>query len=235
MSIFSRAWEITQAKINTILNKVENPNETLDLSYEKMVDGLQEVKAHLADVVTEQKRLEHKITALKDKLSTRDEEAKAALKLNQENLARQALELKQQENAQMVKLQSSLEHVSNQAAKLKAAEQKFQNRLSQFRDEKEVAKVNYTAAKAQAQVNESLSGAGKALGGVGKALDRAKEKTETMQARAEAIDSLTEEGILSDPLDTRDKVTKELDKVRQQSNVEDELAKLKSQLANDDK
>lgn len=232
MGIFNRAWESTQAKINTLLDKAENPNETLDLSY-KMLDGLQEVKAHLADVVTEQKRLESKVAEVQKDMAQRDEEAAAALKLGKEDLARAALGKKQDDKQRLAELQASLTHISEQVEKLKVTEQKFQDRLDKFRDEKEIAKASYTAAKAQTQVNASLTGASKAFGGVGQAMQRTKDKTEQMQARSEAVDQLTEEGVFNDPLDSRDKVTKELDDVRKQGAVEDELAALKTQLAGD--
>ena len=63
MSIFGRVADILQAKTHKLLEQLEDPNETLDLSYEKMITGLQETKLHLADVVAQQKSLERQIEA----------------------------------------------------------------------------------------------------------------------------------------------------------------------------
>ncbi len=62
-SFFKRASDIVEAKINNFLSRAENPNDTLDLSYERMLSGLQETRRNLADVVTEQKSLEHQMYA----------------------------------------------------------------------------------------------------------------------------------------------------------------------------
>src|SRR5579875_787243 len=94
MGLFKRAAEIVESKVNKFLDKIEDPNATLDLSYEKMLDGLQQVKSHLADVVTEQKALERQIASAEKEVAERDDEARAALKMNREDLAQAALERK---------------------------------------------------------------------------------------------------------------------------------------------
>lgn len=235
MSMLQRAFEIIEAKINKLLNKLEDPNETLDLSYEKMVAGLQEVKSHLADVVTEQKHLEQKVEQVKNAIADRDNQARAALQIGKEDLAKSALELKLQETTHLQQLQESLTAITAQADKLKFAQQKFQQRIDAFREQKEIAKANYQASSAQVKVNESLSGVSKELGGVGQALDKANEKMENMKARAAAIDALTEEGILNDPLAKGDTISQQLDKAKQQATVQDELEKLKNEIKSSDK
>ena len=60
-SIFRKAADLIEAKVNKFLNSAENPNEELDLSYDKMLSSLQETKRHIADVVTEQKLLESQL------------------------------------------------------------------------------------------------------------------------------------------------------------------------------
>ena len=63
MSILGRVADLFQAKTNKLLNAIEDPNDTLDLSYEKMLTGLQDTKRHLADVVAQQKSLERQIAS----------------------------------------------------------------------------------------------------------------------------------------------------------------------------
>ncbi|WCE94029.1 PspA/IM30 family protein [Acidithiobacillus ferriphilus] len=46
MSIFKHATDILGAKVNRLLSRAEDPAETLDLSYEKMLTSLQEGKRH---------------------------------------------------------------------------------------------------------------------------------------------------------------------------------------------
>ncbi len=58
MGILSRTSYVIRSKINSILNRAEDPTETLDYSYEQMRDQLQEVKRGIADLTTQKKRLE---------------------------------------------------------------------------------------------------------------------------------------------------------------------------------
>ena len=65
----------------------------------------------------------------------------------------------------------------------------------------------------------------------GLAIQRAKDKTEQMQARAGAIDELVESGALEDfTSDGQTKLDRELAQISSQSQVDDELAKMKAEL-----
>ena len=69
----------------------------------------------------------------------------------------------------------------------------------------------------------------------GLAIQRAKDKTEEMQARASAIDELTSSGALDDlSAGDQDQLTKELSQISASSQVNDELAKLKAEVGSGD-
>lgn len=231
MGLFKRATDIVESRVNKLLDRMEDPNAMLDLSYEKMMDGLQEVKRNLADVVTEQKQVEMQARNVEKDIADRDEEARAAIKLGREDLAKEALDRKHRSQDQLANLQAALERIGSQVNRLKDAERKFQDKISTFRTEKEVTKATYSAAKSEVKIGESMAGISKEFGGVGDSLRRANEKTEQMTARAAAMEQLADEGILNDPFDSRDKVSRELDQVRRQSAVDDELEQLKKEVA----
>jgi len=67
------------------------------------------------------------------------------------------------------------------------------------------------------------------MGDVGMAIQRAEDKTQQMQARAGAIDELIATGALDDAssLSQGDDITRELEQMSSQSDVEAELAALK--------
>lgn len=230
MGLFKRAADIIEGKVNQLLDKVEDPNAALDLSYEKMLDGLQQVKRHLTDVVTEQKMMEKQIEQAEATVAERESEARTALKLNREDLAQAALERKHAANQQLEQLREAHTRISAQVERLKESERKFQERISSFKTQKEVTKASYETAKAQVRISESMSGIGRELGGVGDTLQRANDKAEQMMARASAMESLTDEGILEDPLDDRDAVGRELDKLKRDSAVQDDLERLRKEM-----
>jgi len=232
MGLFKRAASIVESQVNKFLDRIEDPNATLDLSYEKMLDALQQVKRHLADVVTEQMSLQMQVTNAEKEIAQRDDEARAALTMNREDLAAAALERKHQAAERMAQLQGAHDRIREQAERLKDAERKYQERLSQFKTQKEVTKATYQAAKAEVRLGESVSGISRELGNVGDTLQRANDKADQMTARAAAMQSLSDEGILQDPLDHRDKVSRELANITRDVAVQAELERLKKELAN---
>ena len=229
MSLFKRATEVIEAKFNKIINAAEDPNDTLDLSYEKMLAGLQETRRHLADVVTEQKVLEQQMAAAQAEITRHDGDARLALQSNREDLARAALTQKQASTAKLASLTEAHDNVAAQVQKLIEYEHKFQDRIDAFRTQKEVLKSQYGSAQAQVKVNESLSGLSEKLGGVGESVRRAKDKTEQMQARAQAVDTLAESGVLDDG-DDRSSSERELEKLRSGGAVDSELERLKGEI-----
>ena len=230
MGLFRRVSSIFESKVNKLLDQFEDPNATLDLSYEKMLDGLQDINRHLADVVTQQKQIELQMASVHKDIARRDEEARAALKMNREDLAKAALERKHQSTEQLTQLQQAAENITAQVERLKDAKRRFEERMNSFKTQKEVAKASYKAAQAQVKMGESLTGISRQLGGVSDALRRANDKTEQMSARAAAVESLMDEGVLDDPLDGRDKTERELDKLKRQSAVDDDLERLRKEL-----
>ncbi len=231
MSIFKHAANILEAKVNKLLSRAEDPAETLDLSYEKMLTSLQEAKRHLADVVTERVSLENQIAQAQKLAARAEEDARMALNANREDLARGALTEKQAEAQKITALQEAHDTVAAQAQKLMDYEHALQERIEQFRTQKDVMKSQMAAAQAQVKVTESLTGLGHGLDDAGDALRRVQDRTAHEQAKAQAMDGLLESGIINDPLDHRTQTEREMDKLRATSGVDDDLTRLKAELA----
>ena len=230
MSIFKHAADILEAKVNRLLSRAEDPAETLDLSYEKMLTNLQEGKRHLADVVTEQISLENQIAQAQKQAAKAEDNARMALNANREDLARSALAEKQAEAQKIAALQEAHDTVAAQARKLMDYEHALQDRIEQFHIQKEVMKSQMAAAQAQVKVTESLTGLGHGLDDAGDALRRAQDRTAQEQAKAKAMDGLLESGVINDPLDHRTQTEREMDKLRVASGVDDDLARLKAEM-----
>ena len=85
-----------------------------------------------------------------------------------------------------------------QQQKLIEGERTLQAKVESFRTQKEVIKAQYSAAEAQVRISEAASGIGDDMADVGRAVERAKDKTQQMQARASAVEELTAAGALTD-------------------------------------
>jgi phage shock protein A len=220
---------VVQAKMNKIMDKIEDPRETLDLSYEKQLELLQNVKRGVAEVTTSKKRIELQKAKLQLSIDKLDAQAKEAIGANREDLARKALENKTALQAQSATLDQQIADLENQQQKLMAAESRLATKVEAFRTKKETIKAQYSAADAQVKITESVTGISEEMADVGMAVQRAEEKTENMKARSAALDELLESGTLED-YSGGDEIEKELAKVKSKSTVDDELARMKSEM-----
>jgi phage shock protein A len=230
MTLFQRAHDILAAKTNKALDAAEKPDEMLDLSYEQMLDHLTKVRQALVTVAASRKQIELQEQQLQHSADHLQDQAKAALGLGKEDLAREALQRKAAAQAQIEGMESQHEQLNEQQEKLEQTLSALQERVNQFRTQKEVLKAQYTAASASASVNESVAGISTTLGDSGAALDRAQDKIETMQARAGALDELLQSGVLEDVGGGTDDIQKELDEASSSADVDRELAALKTQI-----
>ena len=229
--LWDRTMTVIKAKWNSLLNRAEDPAETLDYSYEKQLELLQNVKRGVADVVTAKKRLELQSGKLEASVPKLEGQARDALAANREDLARMALERKTAAQAQLQDLDRQVDELNQQQQKLEANQKALSARIESFRSQKEVMKAQYSAAEASVRVNEASTGIGDQMGEAGAAIQRAQEKTEEMQARASAMDELIESGTLEDYTSGGEtQLDRELAQLTSQSKVDDELAKMKAEL-----
>src|SRR5690242_18649652 len=208
--LMSRASLVVKSKFSKLLDRAEDPGETLDYSYEKQLELLQNVKRGIADVVTAKKRLELQETQLQQSLVKLDSQAREALAARREDLARQALERKSGLQQQLQSLDQQTQQLQQQQEKLVASEKTLSAKVEAFRSQKETIKAQYSAAEAQVRIGEAATGIGEQMADTGLAIQRAKDKTEQMQARASAIEELTAAGSLEDFTSSDSQLDREL-------------------------
>jgi phage shock protein A len=230
MGLLQRTGDIIKAKWNALLNRAENPSETLDYSYERQLESLQNVKRGIADVVTAKKRLEIQTQQLEQNVVKLDGQARQAVAAGREDLARQALERKSGAQQQLQDLDTQVTQLGDQQEKLVASQKQLEARIEQFRSQKEVIKAQYSAAEAQVRIGEAATGIGREMDNTGLAIQRAKDKTEQMQARASAIDELVTSGDLQELGSDKTQLDRELAQVASQAQVDRELEQLKAEV-----
>jgi phage shock protein A len=233
--LMSRASMVVKAKFSKLLDRAEDPGETLDYSYERQLELLQNVKRGIADVVTAKKRLELQETQLQQSVVTLESQARQAVAEGREDLARQALERKSGLQQQLQNLDEQAKGLEAQQEKLVASEKALSAKVEAFRTQKETIKAQYSAAEAQVRIGEAATGIGEQMADTGLAIQRAKDKTEQMQARASAIDELTTSGALEDFTTDQTQLDRELGELASKSQVDHELASLKAELGSGEK
>src|SRR5258707_315786 len=217
-----RMSTVVKAKISKLLDRAEDPAETLEYSYQKQIEQLQNVKKGIADVATSKKRLQLQTQKLEQSVVKLDTQARQALAAGQEDLARTALERK---NVAQSELQV-------QQDQLTQSEQNLKTKIEQFRSKKEIIKAQYSAAEAQVRISEAATGVGEEMADVGLAMQRAIDKTENMKARADAVSELEAAGTFEDITALgpgEDDIDRQLKQLSSQPAVDDELAKMKGE------
>jgi phage shock protein A len=232
MGVMKRVSLIFKSKANSALDRMEDPRETLDYSYQTQLELLQKVRRGVADVATSRKRVELQINQLQQSSDKLDRQARDSLAAGREDLAREALTRKSGVQSQMNDLQTQYSSLQGEEEKLTAASQRLQAKVDAFRTRKETIKATYTAAEAQTRINEAFTGISEEMGDVGLAIQRAEDKTEQMKARAGAIDELMASGALDDAVSgPHDDIQAELDRIGGGHDVDAELARIKGELA----
>jgi phage shock protein A len=229
--LFQRMSMIFRAKADKALDKAEDPRETLDYSYQRQLELLQKVRRGVADVATSRKRVELQANGLNTQIDKLSDQAKKALEVGREDLAREALTRKSGLQQQLGDLQTQHAQLQGEEEKLVRASQRLQAKVDAFRTRKETIKATYSAAEAQSRINDAFTGIGEEMGDVGLAIQRAEDKTAQLQARAGAVDELIASGALEDPTGTaKDDITLELERLSSGSDVESELAAMRAEL-----
>jgi phage shock protein A len=224
---------VIKAKVSKLLDRAEDPAETLDYGYQKQVELLQNVKKGIADVVTSKKRLQMQTEKLQQQVVKLDTQARQALAQNREDLARMALERKTLAQTELQSLDTQIAQLETQQQQLTENEQKLRAKIETFRTKKEVIKAQYSAAEAQVKISEAANGVGEQMADLGLAIQRAQDKTEQMRARADAVGELEAAGTFEDLTqlgDGQDDIDRQLQQLTSGAQVDDELAKMKAEL-----
>ncbi|TML36730.1 MAG: PspA/IM30 family protein [Actinobacteria bacterium] len=228
-----RMSTVIKAKISKLLDRAEDPGETLDYGYQKQIEYLQNVKKGIADVVTSKKRLQMQSSKLEQSIVKLDTQARQALAQGQEDLARTALERKTLAQNELQSLDQQIAELEHQQDSLTENEKRMREKIEAFRTKKEVIKAQYSAAEAQVQISEAANGVGEQMADLGLAIQRAEDKTENMKARANAVDELEKAGTFEDLTQLgggQDEIDRQLAQLSAGQQVDDELAKIKAEI-----
>jgi len=234
MGLFSRLSTFLRIRASSALDKAEDPGQVMDYSYAKQLEQLQQLRRSIADVVTNEKRLELQEAQIQQQFDKLGQQAMMALQANREDLARLALQRKETLQTQIVNYRQQIEQLRGQENKLIEMERTVSARIESFRTQKEMVKAQYNAAQAQVKIHEVTTGISEEMTEMNLAMQRTQDKVLTMQARANAMETLIEQGTLGEQgllgAGSGDRLNRELQKISSEQNVEAQLQAMKQQL-----
>lgn len=234
MSLWTRIRVLLNSEVSGAIDRAEDPRVVLDYAYNQQQELLIALRRGLVDVATSKQQLEQQGRRLEERIPQLDEQARRAVAAGRDDLARVALERKRLAQNEMEGLTKQVTEVEADKQRLATQERTLQVRIEQFRTHREVVSARYTAAEAEVRLKESLAGVSGELAELGMAVGRAEEKAERLQARARAIDSLVDLGSFP-PVGGGDFVEAELLRVSIGKDIDDEIARIKSEAAKEKK
>ncbi|MCR5845334.1 MAG: PspA/IM30 family protein [bacterium] len=219
MAIFKRISDILKANINDLLDKAEDPEKMVKQLILEMEDQVDVATQGLGQAMASEKIAKSQLEQAKENVLDWENKAKAALKQGNEDLARKALDSKVGVEKQVAVFEQSYQKIAEQTAKLRDQVRALKAKLEEAR-----ARENLIIARAQ--MAEATEGVARTISSTSTDSAFAKlEKMEQKVAEKEAIAAAFTEINADDyaPVD-------EFAIVERNQAVEDELARLKSEL-----
>jgi len=222
MAIFDRFNRVLKSNLNSLVDRAEDPGKLLDQTVIEMEAELKRARQDLVTQMGTAKRLEKKVSEAEEEVQGWENKAVLALRAGDEDLAREALKMKQ-------KAKQNVENVKRQAESASSAATQLQTSLETMEKKIEDLKARKATLAAQVRrVREQAAESGSSIGGSG-ALDELGH----LSGRIDQLEAEVEAASVLDPDPHRASVDarfRELEKKSGGAVVEDELAALKKRL-----
>jgi phage shock protein A len=157
MGIIDRISQLTRANINDMLDRAEDPEKMLNQILRDMESNIRQAREQVALMIAQEKEIGIDLAATQKLSGEWGAKAKRAVDAGKDDLAREALRRKRDNDENATVYQSQLDTQQQTVTKLKqqlqALESKYQSTMSQ----RDTLIQRQRRAKATAQVAESLS------------------------------------------------------------------------------
>jgi phage shock protein A len=231
MRLLDRLKTVLAKGASVALAPAPDPRVTYLTSHQRQRALLDQVIKAGQQVSAAKERLRATAGAVREKLPAMEEQARAELRAGHEAMARLALQRRQVVANELTTLEQQLADVEKEESALAVLEQRLTVQIEAFAARQEVIRARYSAAEAQVRISEAMTGVSQDFADLAATLQRAEQTTESMQARASAIDRLVQEGDLdsigfaagSDAIDARYQALGDDDEVERRLNALREL------------
>ena len=221
-NILKRFGEIMESNIHAALDKLEDPSKMVDQMLREASENLAELRKDTARVAADAKLSKQKVDECKAEIEKCQRAAANALRSGNEAVARDALQKKQRQEANLIELEKIAAANTADAEKATEMHNKLVDDINYLKGQKDIIKSKANRAKAQSTRNKILAGSGSSRKAID-AFGRMNEKADRMLAEAEA------EAELSAGVDNSDALIEQY-AAGGSADVDDELARMKAEL-----
>lgn len=221
MGLFSKVKDLLQANIMDLVEKAEDPEKMLNLYVERATEEVRNFQIQVNRAVADKIQLEERIKDQEREIAQRTEQATLAVQQNRDELARTALTLKKQAEQSLADYQAQLSEQAQAVADLQENLRILTEKLEKAKTERNNLVMRQRRAQTMKKANEAVSGL--STHDPLTDIDRMKDKVDRMEAEAKASRTLVTTNSIDDQF-------AELEKSQANSEIDEELAKLKESL-----
>ena len=227
-NILTRFKDIMAANVNSMLDKMEDPEKMIDQYLRNMERDLSSVKAETAAVMAVESAAKRKAEECKEEISKMETHAKKALKAGNESDARLFLQKKETLTIKLEALEKDCEIAVANSTKMREMHDKLADDIQKLSEKRTEIKTKLKIAKTTEKVNSMTSASG--LNGNKSAFERMEEKANRVldEANAKAELNTPKKDEVEDLMKKYD--DENSDENKGSSAIDEELEKMKKEL-----
>lgn len=217
--LFSRLRQSISSTLNDAVDSLSDPGQEIALMLDELASQIQTSEKDLKQAVVDRKVLERKAEDLQKKAADWEKRAEQALKLGEEDLARQALKQRGDVDLQVKETQAAL---LEQRSLVEQMQRQIKEATARLKS------LNLRRGSLMAQARAAKKGVAPGSisdGGTGSRLEAIEDRIQQLEAMGEVDAALASENAEAAELEAK------LEELSEDSEVDDALAQLKAKLA----
>jgi phage shock protein A len=191
MAILDRIALVIRSNLNALINQAEDPEKMLDQILIDMRQQLQEAKREVAAAIADERRLAAQLEAARAQVNEWDRRSVLAVERGEDDLAREALRRKAEQQQLAAGYQSQWEAQQASTTNLKQALRALSEKTDEASRKKNLLVARQKRAEAQKHIHEVMTGLSDTS--AFEAFDRMAARVDQIEAQAEATVELSRE------------------------------------------
>ena len=192
MGILTRIFNLFRATTSDLLDKAEDPEKMIKQMISDLEAQKKKAKEQMTEALALQKRLERDTEKEHQEAEKWEQKAILAVQNEKDDLAKEALTRKNEHLRRALDFEKQLEMHQNNADSLKESYQTMEDKIDEIKRKQGLLSVKQKQAEAQEKIYKTIEGLGD-TSGIMDTIERAEEKVENLQARAEAYQEISME------------------------------------------
>lgn len=221
MGLWQRISTLFKSNINHAISQAEDPEKILNQMISDMRSEYTEARKQVATAIADEKKLKKKYEEEQGNTDEWEKRARKAVQAERDDLARQALERKNQHEQTAEQYKQQWQAQKEQADQLREQLNKLNQKIEEAQRKKGILIARQKRAEAQKKIQDTMSGLDDSS--AFDTFSKMEDKVDRMEAEADASQELSES-----PENVS--LEQQFDQLEDQTGQDDELAQLKAEM-----